>query len=532
MMDSLAFLLNPWWQLLLKMILLCGLLRWLSGLRLTAGSQAWVWRIGFLVLLLLPWLHQSLALLPIPLWSAELTLVGTVDQPTASSAMRVVAAANEAWSAGWLLGFIWAAVAGLLLLQLGRQLRHWQRLTQSAREVDDAVTLALVNGCMQQLTLSRQPRIKTHPELHSPCTWGLLRPVILIPESMRQQDALRVVLLHEMAHIKRGDWGWLMTAQVVTACCWFNPLMWWIKARMINSFETACDDLVLQQNIKPSVYAETLMGFHPQTAASLTLVTAMMAQPSVLYQRLHLILNPQLRSQSMPQKTHHLLLASATVATALMAVSQFTTAHEVPATPAAIHELSPSEPLVTQLHPEPATPPTRPHLVTEPVLHPTAPPRPEVARFPATDGRLPTPPKPHVDAYVAGVTAAVPPALPVLHANAAHRSAPVMAGQVAEKINSQARMLRIEAEKHRQSQQAKAAELRQHQHLSKAALKRQLADLERQKQRLIAEQKRREAELLALVQREQQQSHAELQRLQHAQEKLQREAKEAANDQR
>ena len=96
----------------------------------------------------------------------------------------------------------------------------------------------------------------------SPCTFGLLRPVVLLPAvGARWPEAQRrFTLLHEFAHVRRLDY---LTTQVASLACamhWFNPLVWLaaIQARKLQ--EQASDDAVLNAGTTASDYAQFLVG--------------------------------------------------------------------------------------------------------------------------------------------------------------------------------------------------------------------------------------------------------------------------------
>ena len=59
-------------------------------------------------------------------------------------------------------------------------------------------------------------------------TWGLVRPRVILPRSARDwpEDRARVVICHELAHIRRGDWAIQMAAEILRSVYWFNPLVW------------------------------------------------------------------------------------------------------------------------------------------------------------------------------------------------------------------------------------------------------------------------------------------------------------------
>ena len=109
--------------------------------------------------------------------------------------------------------------------------------------------------------------------------------------------ALRVVLLHELAHVKRRDCLTHLVAQIACAAYWFNPLAWMAARRLRTERERACDDLVLASGTRGSDYADQLLdiarvmraGRFPAVLAGASLA---MAQRSQLEGRLMAILDP------------------------------------------------------------------------------------------------------------------------------------------------------------------------------------------------------------------------------------------------
>ena len=146
-------------------------------------------------------------------------------------------------------------------------------------------------------------------------TFGLRRPVVLLeshlsadprhlgrcaaeshaPPAARDwsDDRARIVLRHELAHVRRGDWAVLIAAEVLRAIYWFNPLVWIVCARLHRESEYACDDAVLNAGVEGSEYAthsvelaRTLKG-----DCGAWLPASAMARPSSLEGRIRAMLN-------------------------------------------------------------------------------------------------------------------------------------------------------------------------------------------------------------------------------------------------
>jgi beta-lactamase regulating signal transducer with metallopeptidase domain len=155
----------------------------------------------------------------------------------------VVSDANFAW-AGW-LGWVWAAGVLLFSSRLVAalvQLTHWRRRSVAVADADFA---------------EHTPEIRMLDGLPCPVAAGLLRPVIFVPTAWRDwSPALReTVVAHEAAHHARRDPLWRAVAAVTCALHWFNPLVWWMAARLADQCEFACDEQVLKNGRAPQRYA-------------------------------------------------------------------------------------------------------------------------------------------------------------------------------------------------------------------------------------------------------------------------------------
>jgi hypothetical protein len=125
-------------------------------------------------------------------------------------------------------------------------------------------------------------------------TWGMRRPTILLPASATDWPESRqhAVLLHELAHVERGDWAMRIFALALRCAYWFNPLIWMVDHRVQQESERACDDVVLDSGVNGADYAGHLLAVAQEAIGerrSWSPATAV-AQPSTLEERIQAML--------------------------------------------------------------------------------------------------------------------------------------------------------------------------------------------------------------------------------------------------
>ena len=160
--------------------------------------------------------------------------------------------------ATWLVGVLMVLARALIGIQAARRLvRRCQKAISGP--LADAAEQARTTLGLSFGVAVREGRQGT--EVLVPMTFGLLRPVVLLPYGAAGWPAerLRVVMLHEIAHVKRRDWLTTMLAEVACALYWFHPLVWLAAHRLRAESEQACDDLVLTSGVQAVDYANHLL---------------------------------------------------------------------------------------------------------------------------------------------------------------------------------------------------------------------------------------------------------------------------------
>ncbi len=111
-----------------------------------------------------------------------------------------------------------------------------------------------------------QENVYLSEHITAPAVYGILRPRILLPKGYEERD-LTFLLLHEKAHIRRGDNLWRVLALLVTALHWFNPFAWLFLKLLLSDIELVCDEAVLAKlgEEKKKAYATSLLDTAEQT---------------------------------------------------------------------------------------------------------------------------------------------------------------------------------------------------------------------------------------------------------------------------
>lgn len=212
-------------------------------------------------------------------------------KPTPSVRLSEIATAIVVvWSVG--------AFATLMMPLVGLFGVHRTRL--ASESIVDSRWRNLLDGLCEELGIRGKVELRTSSVVQSAMTWGVLRPTILLPTVADRwsHGERRIVLLHELGHIRRFDWATQMLGALCCSLHWFNPMVWWISRQMRIEREQACDDLVLGTGIEPTVYAEKLIESAKQFRAYPSLAAIPMAQQSRLEQRMRAILDRDRRRES------------------------------------------------------------------------------------------------------------------------------------------------------------------------------------------------------------------------------------------
>ena len=265
----------------------------------SAAHRHFLWSAALALSLLLPLASAALpswGLIPAFWQSSPLPAAGAGVNETTSFLQAVIwPCIVTVWSVGALL-----LLFRDLLANIG--LARWVRQAKPLRSVRWIATLRAIP---RELVSGSELRVFESAQVASPCTWGLARPVLLLPLAGVdwQESQRRDALLHELAHIHRLDYLSSLAARLACALHWYNPFVWWAAAQARRLQEQACDDAVLRAGGRPSEYAQFLLDVaegNRQECGSLRIAMAMLRR-SALHARVLAILDPH-RARVQPDR--------------------------------------------------------------------------------------------------------------------------------------------------------------------------------------------------------------------------------------
>ena len=209
---------------------------------------------------------------PVELAMAQVETAPPV-MPAPLQAKPLTTPAPEPWTLWQKLTLVWLlGVAVVFAAMLALHLRLLWRLRHDASEPSTNITALLQTTCTLA-GIRWTPRLIITDAIYAPALFGIIRPVILLPRELAASGdaaSLKLILLHELAHLQRRDLWAQIIASLIIALHWFNPIVWWAGRRMRAEAEMAADARALRNtdvSIEAHRLGEVLLGFaHRATA--------------------------------------------------------------------------------------------------------------------------------------------------------------------------------------------------------------------------------------------------------------------------
>ncbi|HDR8183568.1 TPA: M56 family metallopeptidase [Bacillus thuringiensis] len=146
--------------------------------------------------------------------------------------------------------FIYIWLTGVILLSFATFIMNRRLLLYIKKQpvITDEKIVQIFEKCKQSMSVQRDIPLLVSGKVSSPTVFGFIRPKLLLSTvhmEILEEQQLRYIFHHELAHIKRRDVGvnWLMHGLLILN--WFNPILWYAYSCMREDQELACDALAL-----------------------------------------------------------------------------------------------------------------------------------------------------------------------------------------------------------------------------------------------------------------------------------------------
>lgn len=197
-----------------------------------------------------------------PAGAAELSVLGNGAVPVGAAADVGPGISGvrglglfESIAAIWALGFVYVG------LRLMRQYGSAVRLRTRGVTEAGGVWAGLYADVRASLGVSSRVRLLVSDVARSPMVVGWLTPTVVVPASvltMMSPEQVRLVLAHELAHIRRYDHVVNMLQVLVETVMFYHPVVWWMSRQARVEREHCCDDVAVRWGGDAVSYARAL----------------------------------------------------------------------------------------------------------------------------------------------------------------------------------------------------------------------------------------------------------------------------------
>jgi WD40 repeat protein/beta-lactamase regulating signal transducer with metallopeptidase domain len=163
-------------------------------------------------------------------------------------------------AAAW-LPWLWLVGSPITFAWLALGLAGAERLRRVATVTEGELS-RLCGQLSQELGIARMVAIAACDRIAAPVLVGIVRPMILLPTAALggwSPEQLEMILLHELAHVRRWDNLVNLIQRLVESALFFHPAVWIVSAWVRREREHCCDGIVVASTGRARAYVETLL---------------------------------------------------------------------------------------------------------------------------------------------------------------------------------------------------------------------------------------------------------------------------------
>ncbi|MDO3629127.1 M56 family metallopeptidase [Mucilaginibacter sp. BT774] len=209
----------------------------------------------------------------------------------------------------WLMPYVTIVYMIGLLFNTGQLVWSRKKINHIRQTMSIDVQLQLkVDQFVKMLNITDKVRFGLSRMVEAPCMVGYFKPVILLPFTLStylSAEEMEIIILHELAHIKRNDYLINLAQQAMSVLLFFNPFAQLINRIINHERENSCDDIVIEASKKPLVYAHALLKLEQTRQQEWQLALAATGKKYHLLNRIERIM----KTKKPIGNTRHILLA-------------------------------------------------------------------------------------------------------------------------------------------------------------------------------------------------------------------------------
>lgn len=186
---------------------------------------------------------SSTGLPPVSIPQGVLDVIGFLPSENTIAPAVETAVGDSGQQLSFLLVTVWLAVSTLLLVWMSLRYACFYLSLRHAAPVVESV----LGGWLREKTFRRTVRVRTMEGVLSPFTYGVVRPVVIVPRGFGRHSSETdyMAFSHELVHVSRMDVLLKLSLNVVSCLYWFNPIILIAKKAAFRDIELACDEAVL-----------------------------------------------------------------------------------------------------------------------------------------------------------------------------------------------------------------------------------------------------------------------------------------------
>ncbi|MCL1794932.1 MAG: M56 family metallopeptidase [Oscillospiraceae bacterium] len=175
--------------------------------------------------------------------------------------------------------YVW--LSGIAVLSVTKAAKYAQSkkyLKKGAFDLKYSEIYGIFTQCKHELKIRRNIGLRRHGGISTPMAAGLFEPVVYLPDITLEKDEIRLILKHELIHVKRCDLWYKFIFMAARVVHWFNPLCFLLERETGISCELSCDETLVKNMGKSGkkFYCRTILNAISAAGAKLSVIHATM----------------------------------------------------------------------------------------------------------------------------------------------------------------------------------------------------------------------------------------------------------------